>query len=514
MPDTHPASAPSSSKLREVPPTAIIIFGASGDLTARKLIPALYNLNLDNLLPTDFYLFGFGRSSLPDSEFQQLNITHIKDFSRRLFNADKWSTVQSKTYYQTGSYETLSDFIILKEKIDALEKNIGKPIQLLFYLSTPPTVFKPTLENLGNSGLASRHLGTKLASKVIIEKPFGRDLGSAHDLNAIITHQFQENQVFRIDHYLGKETVQDLLILRFANSIFEPIWNLNYVNYVEITVAESLGVGKRGGYYDQSGALRDMIQNHIMQLLSLIAMEPPISTDPEDIRNEKVKLLKAIQPVKLAVDGGDVVRGQYEEGLIAGEKVPGYLQEADIYPNSYTETFVALKLLINNWRWNGVPFYVRSGKRMARRVSEIAIHFKYPHGSLFKEASKYDLIPNTLVIQIQPDEGSTLIINCKVPGLETRTQPIKMHFRYATTFGSETPEAYERLILDAMLHDNTLFIRSDEAETSWKLCTPILNFWQECKHHGLEKYTAGSWGPTTATELLWNDKHEWRKIDA
>lgn len=511
--DTRPPSPiTTSTNPREAPPTAIIIFGASGDLTARKLIPALYNLNLDGLLPTDFYLFGFGRSPLPDSEFQKLNTTHIKNFSRRPFNQDKWSTVQSHTFYHTGSYEALNDFISLKEKIDAIEKNIGKPIQLLFYLSTPPTVFKPILENLGNSGLASRYLDTKLASKVIIEKPFGRDLDSAHDLNTIITQQFDENQVFRIDHYLGKETVQDLLILRFANSIFEPIWNLNYISYVEITVAESLGVGKRVSYYDQSGALRDMIQNHLMQLLSLIAMEPPISIDPEDIRNEKVKLLKSIQPVKLAIDGGDVVRGQYKEGLIDGEKVPGYLEEPGIHSDSYTETFVALKLLINNWRWNGVPFYIRSGKRMARRVSEIAIHFKYPHSSLFKEANKYDLVPNTLAIQIQPDEGSTLIINCKIPGLETRTQPIKMHFRYATTFGSETPEAYERLILDAMLHDNTLFIRSDETEASWKLCTPILDFWKESKHNGLEKYAAGTWGPIAATELLWNDKHQWRKF--
>lgn len=513
MPDLTPSPASTTNKSRGVPATAVIIFGASGDLTARKLMPALYNLQFDKLLPNDFYLFGFGRKPLPDSEFQTLNASHIKDFSRRPFVNEKWNPVLSKTFYHTGNYDNLSDFTALKEKIDKIEKDIGQPLQLLFYLSTPPTVFKPILENLGNSGLARRYPNTKLTSKVIIEKPFGRDLASARELNTIITQQFQENQVFRIDHYLGKETVQDLLVLRFANSIFEPIWNLNYINYVEITVAESLGVGKRSSYYDQSGALRDMIQNHIMQLLSLIAMEPPISTDPEDIRNEKVKLLKAIQPIKLAAEGGDVIRGQYEEGLIAGEKVPGYLQEAGVQPDSFTETFVALKLLINNWRWNGVPFYIRSGKRMARRVSEIAIHFKYPHGSLFKEASKYDLIPNTLAIQIQPDEGSALILNCKVPGLETRTQPIKMHFRYATTFGSETPEAYERLILDAMLHDNTLFIRSDEAETSWKLCTPILDFWKECRHHGLEKYAAGSWGPTAAAELLWNDKHEWRKID-
>ena len=500
------------SKHRGAPPTAVIIFGASGDLTARKLIPALYNLSVDSLLPADFYLFGFSRKPIHDEDFRQKTEENIKSFSRRAHNKDVWARVENQTFYHSGDYNDLEAFHSLAKKLNEIEEELGRPVQLVFYVSTPPTVLKPILENLGPSGLAAKHEGTPLASKVIIEKPFGRDLASARELNKIITQQFNEDQVYRIDHYLGKETVQNLMVLRFANSIFEPVWNLRYVDYVEITVAESLGVGTRGGYYDQSGALRDMIQNHTMQLLSLVAMEPPISSNPEDIRNEKVKLLQAIQPVKLDLEDSDVVRAQYTEGLIGGEKVPGYLSEEGMSSNSFTETYVAARLAINNWRWKGVPFYVRSGKRMARRVSEIAIHFKYPPGSLFQDASKFDIVNNTLVIQIQPDEGTTFLLNSKVPGLETRTQPVKMHFRYATTFGSNTPEAYERLILDAILGDSTLFIRGDETEASWKLYTPILEFWQKCRKRGLKQYTSGSWGPLGADQLLWKKQHLWRKI--
>lgn len=499
------------SKHRGAPPTAIVIFGASGDLTARKLVPALFNLSLDSLLPNDFYLFGFGRKTMSDDEFSESTVQSIVEYSRRPLNHEIWSRVQTKTFFITGDYDDAVAFGILHDKIQAIEVDLGREIQILFYISTPPNVFKPILKNLGASGLASKHRGTPLASKIIIEKPFGRDLQSAKDLNRIIRKEFTEDQIYRIDHYLGKETVQDLLVLRFANSIFEPIWNLKYVDYVEITVAEDIGVAGRAGYYDHSGALRDMIQNHLMQLLSLVAMEPPISTKPEDIRDEKVKLLKAIQPVNLQIRGGDVVRGQYTEGLIHGDKVVGFREEKGINPNSWTETYVAMRLNINNWRWNGVPFYVRSGKRMARRVSEIAVHFKHAPGSLFKESNRFDLTPNTLVIQIQPDEGTTLLLNSKIPGLETRLQPVKMYFRYATTFGSNTPEAYERLILDAIIGDNTLFIRGDETEVSWGLYSPILESWQEAKDDGMETYPAGSWGPLAADLLLAERKHVWRK---
>lgn len=499
------------SKHRGAPPTIMVIFGASGDLTSRKLLPALYNLGVDNLLPSDFFLIGYGRRPIEDAAFRDTSEKDIEQFSRRSMVTDIWNRIKENTFFHGGPYDDLESFKGLAKKCKEIEKKVGREMQLLFYISTPPTVFKPILENLGASGLARHHEGTELASKVIIEKPFGRDLDTAVELNNVITNQFAESQVYRIDHYLGKETVQDLLVLRFANAIFEPIWNRNYVDCVQITVAESLGVGTRGGYYDHSGATRDMIQNHTMQLLSLVSMEAPVSLAAEDIRDEKVKLLKAIQPLNLSPDGGDVIRAQYADGLINGEKVPGYLGEQDIPQESSTETYAALRLSIDNWRWQGVPFYLRSGKRMARRVSEIAIQFKRPPGILFSDTSRFDLAANTLVIQIQPDEGTTLLMNSKIPGLETRTQPVKMHFRYATTFGSNTPEAYERLILDAMVGDGTLFIRGDETETSWKLYTPILDFWKECGKKGLSSYASGSWGPLEADRLLWEKKHEWRR---
>jgi glucose-6-phosphate 1-dehydrogenase len=496
---------------REVPPTAIIIFGASGDLTARKLVPAIYNLGLDHLLPGDFRLIGFGRKPISDAAFCEMTEAHVKKHSRRPMQDEFWKGLAPHITYHEGGYDDLDSFKALEAKLQAFQKELGKNFQLLFYISTPPTVFQPILENLGASGLSNWHRGTPLASKIIIEKPFGRDLTSAKALNNVIREQFEESQVFRIDHYLGKETVQDLLVQRFANSIFEPIWNFRYVDCIQITVSEELGVGSRAGYYNQSGALRDMIQNHTMQLLSLVTMEPPVSLSPEDIRDEKVKLLKAIQPVDLSPEGGDVVRAQYTEGLITGEPVPAYAQEESVPADSCTETYMAMRLFINNWRWQGVPIYLRSGKRMARRISEIAVQFKRPPGALFSDTARFDLAPNTMVMQIQPDEGTTLLMNSKIPGLETRTQPVKMHFRYATTFGSNTPEAYERLILDAMSGDGTLFIRGDETEASWSIFTPILDFWQHSGRRGLETYPAGSWGPVAADRLLWEKRHEWRR---
>ena len=338
------------SKHRGAPPTVIVIFGASGDLTARKLIPAIYNLGVDNLLPSDFYLIGFSRKSISDDDFRSMARDDLEKHSRRGLREDLWSGLEGKVSYHAGSYDDPKAFEALSKKIDTIEKSLGRSIQLLFYISTPPTVFKPILENLGSSGLAKRHRGEDLASKIIIEKPFGRDLSSAQDLNNIIRQHFDEKQVYRIDHYLGKETVQDLLVQRFANAIFEPLWNFRYVDCIQITVAEDLGVGTRAGYYDKSGALRDMIQNHTMQLLSLVTMEPPVSLDPEDIRDEKVKLLKAIRPVELGPDRSEVIRAHYDEGLIQGQKVPGYLQEDGVRANSSTETYAAICLSIQNWR--------------------------------------------------------------------------------------------------------------------------------------------------------------------
>ena len=498
------------SKHRGTPPTVVVIFGASGDLTARKLIPAIFNLACDNLLPADFFLIGYGRKAIPDEEFRQLATGAITEFSRRELKPDVWGRVAANTSYVAGGYDEKAAFDRLSAHIAGIEKTIGRDVQVLFYISTPPSVFAPILLNLGASGLAGKHIGQSYHAKVIIEKPFGKDLASARALNGTIRSVFEEYQVYRIDHYLGKETVQDLLVQRFSNAIFEPLWNRNFIDHVQITVAEEVGVGTRGGYYEQSGCLRDMIQNHTMQLLALTAMEPPGSLDAESIRNEKVKLLRAIQPLALG-PGGDVARAQYAAGLMAGKPVKGYLEEEGIHAQSGTETYAALRLSINNWRWQGVPFYLRSGKRMARRVTEIAVQFKRPPGTLFAESGKFDLAPNTLSFQIQPDEGLSLILNGKVPGLETRTQPVKMNFRYRTTYGSNTPEAYERLVLDAMIGDGTLFIRGDEAETSWQLCTPILDAWAAAGREGMDSYVAGSWGPASAAALLAVNDDLWRQ---
>jgi len=498
------------SKHRGAPPTVVVIFGASGDLTTRKLIPAVYNLSFDNLLPADFYLVGFGRSTITDDAFRTIASDAIKEFSRRDLQADVWKRISNHTTYVSGNYDDKKAFERLAEHIAKIEKNLGREVQPLFYISTPPSVFESIIINLGTSGLASKYLGQPHHAKVVIEKPFCRDLDSARALNTTIRAHFEEHQVYRIDHYLGKETVQDLLVQRFANSIFEPLWNRNFIESVQITVAESVGVESRAGYYEQSGCLRDMIQNHTMQLLALTAMEPPVSLDAEAVRDEKVKVLRAIQPLNVQ-EGGDVARAQYAAGMIGGLPVGGYLQEPGVDPKSGTETYAAIRLSINNWRWQGVPFYLRSGKRFARRVTEIAVQFRRPPGTLFAQNKNLDLAANTLTFQIQPDEGLSLILNGKIPGLETRTQPVKMNFRYATTFGSNTPEAYERLVLDAMIGDGTLFIRGDEAETSWKLYTPVLEHWKAQGQKGMDSYASGSWGPKSADALLASQNHTWRE---
>jgi glucose-6-phosphate 1-dehydrogenase len=410
-----------------------------------------------------------------------------------------------------GGYDEPAAYQRLAAQLAELERQLGRDLQRIFYVSTPPSVFAPIIEQLGACGLAAVHRDTPLHSKVIIEKPFGKDLASALALNAAIRGVFAEHQVYRIDHYLGKETVQDLLVQRFANAIFEPLWNRNFIASVQITVAEEVGVGLRGGYYEQSGCLRDMLQNHTMQLLALTAMEPPGSLAPEAIRDEKVKVLNAIQPLVVG-PGGDVARAQYAAGMVGGRPVPGYLEEEGIAAASATETYAALRLSINNWRWQGVPFYLRSGKRLARRVSEIAVNFRRPPGTLFAgETARFDLAANTLAFQIQPDEGLSLILNTKIPGLETRTQPVKMNFRYATTFGSNTAEAYERLVLDAIIGDGTLFIRGDETEASWRLYTPVLESWRAAGREGMDTYPAGSWGPAGADALLAGAQHRWRQ---
>lgn len=494
---------------RKTPPTIIVIFGASGDLTARKLVPAIFNLSKDELLPKRCFLVGYGRSEMTDENFKHDIKNALNNHSRRNIEDSIWNNMKDNLFFHAGAYDDLNSFVQLEKKISNIEEKIDCRAQCLFYISTPPGVFMPILENLGESGLARRHRGTETASKVIIEKPFGRDLQSAQELNEVINRRFDESQVFRIDHYLGKETVQSLLVQRFANSIFEPVWNRNYVSNVQITVSEDLGVGSRGGYYDKSGALRDMIQNHVMQLLALTAMEPPSSLDPESIRDEKVKALKALKPLMIEGDSPEVIRASYAAGLVGGKPVKSYFEEDGIPDESVTETYTALRLYLDNWRWKGVPFYLRSGKRLAMKASEIVVQFTRPPAILFGQDSRLKVSPNLLVIRIQPNEGVTLYLNSKTPGLETKLQPIKLEFGYETTFGSNTPEAYERLILDALNGDGTLFIRGDEAETSWSLLTPVLEYWSNQGKAGLESYASGTWGPLAADKLLLGSGHEW-----
>lgn len=494
---------------RSIPPTVMVIFGASGDLTSRKLVPALFNLSADGLLPERFFLIGYGRKAVADEEFRATLRDSLSAHSRRTVNEEAWANLAPCVYFHNGAYDDSASFEELKSKILDIEKSVGEEVQCIFYLSTPPSGFLPILENLGNSGLARMHQNTVSASKVIVEKPFGRDLESARELNQMINRRFAESQVFRIDHYLGKETVQSLLVQRFANTIFEPVWNRNYVSCVQITVSENLGVGSRAGYYDRSGALRDMIQNHVMQLLALTTMEPPSSLDPEAIRDEKVKALQAIKPLSLTNPDAEIVRAVYTEGLVGGEKAIGYLEEDGVPATSFTETYTALSLQLDNWRWKGVPFYIRSGKRLKQKVSEIVVQFTRPPAILFGQNSNQPLAPNLLTIRIQPNEGVSLSLNSKTPGLETKLQPVNLSFGYDTTFGSNTPEAYERLILDAMVGDGTLFIRGDEAEHSWGLLSPVLDFWQGMGSNGLEKYSAGTWGPLAADKLLLQRGHEW-----
>ena len=494
---------------RKTPPTIIIIFGASGDLTARKLAPAIFNLSKDGLLPKRCFLIGYGRSEMSDENFKKEIKDALDAHSRRKIESSTWESLEKNITFHAGAYDDLTSFINLGKKITKIEEKIDCKAQCLFYVSTPPGVFMPILENLGESGLAKKHRGSETASKVIIEKPFGRDLRSAHELNLVINRRFDEAQVFRIDHYLGKETVQSLLVQRFANSIFEPVWNRNYVSSVQITVSEDIGVGSRGGYYDKSGALRDMIQNHVMQLLALTAMEPPSSLDPESIRDEKVKALQALKPLVIEGDNPEAVRASYGAGLVGGLPAKAYIDEEGIPDHSGTETYAALRLYLDNWRWKGVPFYLRSGKRLAMKASEIVVQFTRPPAILFGQDSRLKVSPNLLVIRIQPNEGVTLYLNSKTPGLETKLQPIKLAFGYETTFGSDTPEAYERLILDALNGDGTLFIRGDEAEMSWGLLSPVLDYWSSQGKNGLETYASGTWGPLAAHTLLLASGHEW-----
>ncbi len=487
-------------------PATIIIFGATGDLTHRKLVPALFRLFVNGLLPADFSIVGFARRTKTDSEFRsEMQAAVLKDTGKQ----SDWQRFAANLFYLQGDFTQLAEYQKLRTQLEERENGQGKPSNRLFYLATPPSQYESIIHNLGASGMANSEPGW---TRIIIEKPYGRDLESARSLNRVVSRVFREEQVYRIDHYLGKETVQNILVFRFANSIFEPIWNRRYVEHVQITAAETIGLEGRGKFFEETGTLRDVVQNHVLQLLTLVAMEPPSSFDANAVRDEKVKVLRAIQPIAKAEVNRYVVRGQYAAGSLLGEKKIGYLQEEGVDPNSTTESYVAIKLLLNNWRWAGVPFYLRTGKRLPKKVTEIAIYFKSAPLQIFGPEAVEEAKPNVLALRIQPEEGISLRFDSKVPGPAGRIRPVTMDFRYGTSFGEAPPEAYERLLLDAMIGDATLFTRVDENELAWQILTPILQQWAEDQAKTLPQYQVGTWGPKEADDLIKQDGLKWRRL--
>jgi glucose-6-phosphate 1-dehydrogenase len=487
----------------------MVIFGASGDLTHRKLIPALYNLAKDNLLPPNFAIIGFARRAKTDESFRQECYESVVAHSRsKLIDEEIWSTFSKLLHYHQGNYDNNADYDALNERLSAIDSGHGTQGNRLYYLSTPPEAYTLITEKIGTTSL-TQVKSDKCWTRVIIEKPFGRDLASARALNTHVHKFFTEDQIYRIDHYLGKETVQNILVLRFANGIFEPIWDRRYIDHVQITVAEAIGVEGRGSYYESAGVIRDMVQNHVMQLLALTAMEPPAEFEADAVRNEKVKVLKALRLDSSHPEA--LVRGQYSPGKVNGQLVVGYTQEEGVAQDSNTETYLAMKLLIDNWRWAGVPFYVRSGKRLKRRLTEIAIHFRLPPRMLFSEHTAQQIEPNVLVMTIQPDEGISLKFGAKRPGTGEQVQPVVMDFQYGDAFNIAAPEAYERLILDCVLGDSTLFTRSDEVEAAWSLITPIFEDWVKNPTF-IEQYRAGSAGPKGAADMISGDERQWRSL--
>ena len=508
--DTDTEMKEKSAEQTNIPePFTLVIFGATGDLTRRKLIPAIYKLFRDGLLPEQFTVVGFARREWSDDTFRDEMLEGIESLRNQGVNPEQWQDFARHLFYHQGNLDHLQDYQSLRERLNDLTGAANMPKNYLFYLSTQPRYFAPIAKLLHDAKLSRNGNQQASWSRIIIEKPFGHDLGSALELNSNITQAFDESQVYRIDHYLGKETVQNILVLRFANSIFEPIWNNKYIDNVQITVAESIGIEGRADYYERSGALRDIVQNHMMQLLSLVAMEVPMSLGAETVRDEKVKVLNALRPLTRQCVANNVVRAQYASGKSGGEKVTGYLHEPDVADDSTTETYIAFKSEIDNWRWAGVPFYLRTGKRLPARVTEIAIHFKAIPNILFNTAPFGPMEPNVLVLRIQPDESIMLQFQVKFPGPSMRIEPLKMDFGYSETFGKEPPEAYERLLLDAALGDSTLFTRSDEVQASWAYFTPIL---QSANEPGilLPSYRSGTWGPKEADELLAQDGRQWQ----
>ena len=493
---------------RTADPCTVIIFGASGDLTKRKLVPALYRLTQQRLLPAEFAIIGFARSPMSHDDFRAKMKDAISTYSEdKQVDEQVWDSFAKGIFYVAGDVNNAAAYQEISKLLDQIDRERGTAGNRVFYLSTSPSLYAEAIQQLGKAQLAKPD--NKGWTRIIIEKPFGHDLASAKELNIEVAKVFDEEQVYRIDHYLGKETVQNLMVFRFANGIFEPVWNRRYVDHVQITNAEAIGVEGRGGYYDTAGVLRDMIQNHVFQVLSLVAMEPPISLGANAVRDEKIKAMQAVRPIPADKVNEFVVRGQYSAGAVAGKAAAGYREEKDVAANSQTDTFAAVKLYFDNWRWADVPFYLRSAKRMPKRVSAIAIQFRTAALHLFKSAEQ-EMEPNVLVIRVQPDEGITLRVGAKVPGQVTRIRWVNMDFRYGASFGVASPEAYERLLLDCILGDSTLYARRDMTERGWEIVMPILDAWQASKEE-IPKYEAGTWGPAESEELIERDGREWRR---
>ena len=492
-------------------PCVMIIFGASGDLTKRKLVPALWSLFQGRVLPEPFAVIGVARSEMTDEIFRTRMREAIGDFARTQPPSERvWQRFASSLYYYAGDPADPALYPGLADRIRQVEQERGTGGNRLFYLSTPPSIYAGIVTRLGEAGLNRPPEGGEW-SRIVIEKPFGRDLESSRSLNQAVAAAFAEEQVYRIDHYLGKETVQNILVMRFANGIFEPLWNRNHVAHVQITVGETIGVESRGAYYEEAGALRDMIQNHILQLLCLVAMEPPVTFDADPVRDEKTKVMRALRPIEPDEVDAVAVRGQYGPGFVEGRRARGYREEPGVSPSSITETYAALKLRVDNWRWAGVPFYLRTGKRLAKRASEIAVQFRQTPHLVFRRDPGAQVQANRLVIHIQPDEGISLNFGAKLPGPELRIRSVDMDFDYGTAFGSEPPEAYERLLLDAMKGDATLYARGDWVDSAWALLEPVLKAWAGGDASKFPNYEAGTWGPSEADALIERDGAAWHQ---